>query len=267
MMINQDVEIVFNKRLCPDIFLMKLCSPEIAGMARPGQFVMIRVKNGFDPVLRRPFSICATMENDMILILYRVVGRGTAAMSTYREGERLSVLGPLGTGFEYPKAGEQPVLVSGGIGIAPLIFLAQSIKTGNMKFMAGYASASEIVPIQHMALDDTDIFISTDDGTAGEQGLVTQSLERYLAETSKKTKRVYSCGPLPMLKQVADLTLDEDILCQVSLETTMACGVGACQGCAVSTSSQTNQTYYHVCLDGPVFPAQSLDWEKLCPEK
>ena len=127
-MIEQHIEIVFNNRINSDTFLMGLRSPEIVKAARPGQFVMIRVRAGSDPLLRRPFSICG-IRDDLFLVLYRVVGQGTAIMAEIREGERLSVLGPLGVGFDVPKSEQVPLLVAGGIGIAPLFFLAQSMKT------------------------------------------------------------------------------------------------------------------------------------------
>ena len=116
-MIEQDSEIVFNKRVAARTFFMGLRSPRIVAEARPGQFVMLRVGQGMDPLLRRPFSICGIQGDDLILILYRVVGRGTAIMCDVSEGESLSVLGPLGSGFEMPHKGEKPILVAGGMGL------------------------------------------------------------------------------------------------------------------------------------------------------
>ena len=113
--------------------------------ARPGQFVMLKVGQGMDPLLRRPFSICGVREDDLVLILYRVVGRGTTIMCDAREGESLSVLGPLGSGFEMPQNGAKPLLVAGGMGIAPLIFLATTMKPGSFPFLAGFGSGEEIV--------------------------------------------------------------------------------------------------------------------------
>ena len=260
-MIEQDTKIVFNRKLALGTFLMALESPEIISEATPGQFVMIRVRKGSDPLLRRPFSICGTRRDDQFLILYKVVGPGTAFLSEAGEGDKLSVLGPLGKGFELPKRACESVLVAGGIGIAPLIFLAQTIKPTNVAFMTGYRSANEILPMEKFSLDTINPFISTDDGTAGHHGPVTELLENHLLSSVECPPMVFACGPTPMLKRVANLTLKRDIPCQVSYETTMACGLGACQGCAVRASSGQNRTYYHVCQDGPVFDAQRLDWK------
>jgi dihydroorotate dehydrogenase electron transfer subunit len=154
-------------------------------------------------------------------------------------------------------------LVAGGIGIAPLIFLAQTIKPTNMAFMTGYRSANEILPMEKFSLDTINPFISTDDGTVGHHGPVTELLENHLLSSVACPPMVFACGPTPMLKRVADLTIKQDIPCQVSQETAMACGLGACQGCAVRASSGQDRTYYHVCQDGPVFDAQKLDWKAL----
>jgi dihydroorotate dehydrogenase electron transfer subunit len=184
-------------------------------------------------------------------------------MSKVREEERLTVLGPLGRGFDLPKDGYNPVLVAGGIGIAPLIFLAQTIEPGDMTFMAGYSSVNEILPMEHVGFTSTEISIATDDGTAGHRGPVTELFEARLSGSAEGLPAVFTCGPLPMLKKVATLTLDQGIPCQVSLETYMACGLGACQGCAVKSSSQEPLAYHHVCQDGPVFQAQGVDWGSL----
>jgi dihydroorotate dehydrogenase electron transfer subunit len=241
---------------------MGLRSAEIVIQARPGQFVMIRVGPNTDPLLRRPFSICGTRGEDLFLILYRVVGKGTAIMSNAMKGEKLSVVGPLGKKFKLPEPGRKALLVAGGIGVAPLVFLAQAVKS-NLVFIAGYRSANEIVPMEQFGLSRTDISIATDDGTAGHSGFVTELLASHLTESAEDHPKIFACGPLPMLKRVAAVTIEQDISCQVSLEATMACGLGACQGCAVRASKDANKTYYHVCQDGPVFDVHTIDWESL----
>jgi dihydroorotate dehydrogenase electron transfer subunit len=260
--IERNTQIIFNKKIASGTFLMGLKSAEIVIQARPGQFVMIRVGPNTDPLLRRPFSICGTRGDDLFLILYRVVGKGTAIMSNAVKGEKLSVVGPLGRGFEPPEPGRKSLLVAGGIGVAPLVFLGQAVKN-NLVFIAGYRSANEIVPIEQVCLSLTDISIATDDGTAGHPGFVTELLETHLAGSAEGHPKIFTCGPLPMLKRVAALTIERDIPCQVSLEATMACGLGACQGCAVTASKKGNKTYYHVCQEGPVFDVHALDWESL----
>jgi len=123
-MIEQDVSVVFNKQVAHETFLLGLQSSEMIADARPGQFVMIRVRPGIDPLLRRPFSICGTREDNTFLVLYKTVGRGTTMLSEAKKGQRLLTLGPLGTGFELPEGDGESLLVSGGIGVAPLLFLA-----------------------------------------------------------------------------------------------------------------------------------------------
>ncbi len=262
-MIDQKSEIVFNKKVSPDTFMMGLRSREIVSQAIPGQFVMIRVGPSSDPLLRRPFSICNTIEDDVFFILYRVVGRGTAILSGTKKGEQLSLMGPLGRGFDLPKKGEKCILVAGGIGIAPLIFLAQALGGRDMSFLVGYPSVSEIVPLGEVGLRQIDSSVATDDGTLGHKGPVTELLEYHMLHNKKSLMMICACGPLPMLKHVAELTVSREVSCQVSLETNMACGLGACQGCAVKAGSESRQTYYHVCQDGPVFDVQALDWRFL----
>jgi dihydroorotate dehydrogenase electron transfer subunit len=262
IVIEQDTQIIFNKQLAAGAFLMGVRSPEIAAEARPGQFVMLRVGRGMDPLLRRPFSICDAVD-DLVFILYRVVGRGTRIMSDARKGERLQVLGPLGKGFARPFTGKDTILVAGGIGIAPLLFLSRWMAPGSVTFFAGFGSVDQIVEADELGLSGMAISIATDDGSAGHHGLVTELLEKAMTGLSGDRGMVFSCGPLPMLKAVAAMTRDRKISCQVSLEALMACGLGACQGCAVKAVPGQDRAYWHVCQDGPVFDATDLDWGAL----
>jgi dihydroorotate dehydrogenase electron transfer subunit len=263
MMIERHTEIIFNKQVASKTYLMGLKCPELVAEARPGQFVMIQVRSGIDPLLRRPFSICGTHNDEDFLILYKVVGRGTAIMSTTRQGQKLSTLGPLGKGFDIARNESTSLLVAGGIGIAALIFLAQTIETKNLTLLAGYRCAPEIVRKEAFDLNATKLLVSTDDGSVGHHGPVTELLESHLAASTQRTSTIFTCGPLPMMERVAALAVEWNIPCQVSLEAYMACGLGACQGCAVTASVQESREYLLVCQDGPVFNAQKLDWKKL----
>ena len=153
--------------------------------------------------------------------------------------------------------------MGGGIGIAPLIFAAQRLQNCEVTFLTGYRSGVEVIPTDDLGLGFSAARISTDDGTSGYHGYVTELLEDYLAGSLRKKRTLIACGPFPMLKRVAALALEQNTSCQVSLAAHMACGLGACQGCAVNASTQENRTYFHVCQDGPVFRAQSLEWEDL----
>lgn len=259
-MIEQSAKVRFNKKVARETYLMGLESSGIAAEARPGHFVMIRVREGTDPLLRRPFSICATERGRLFHILYRIVGRGTSIMSEARKGNNLSVLGPLGNVFKLPKPNESPILVAGGIGIAPIIFLAGVIGKDDALIMAGFRAGEDIVDFDACGLSGFPISIATDDGTVGHPGFVTDLLQGHLAKTKKNYPLVFACGPVPMLRKTAAITRDHGIPGQVSLEAYMACGVGACQGCVVKAASAEKQVYFSVCEHGPVFDAASLDW-------
>lgn len=252
-------EIASNRQITEDTWLMALRSAEIARLAKPGQFVMVRIRTGMDPFLRRPFSICGVRE-DRFLVLYRVVGKGTSLMTGLKEGESLWVLGPLGKGFVEPEKETDRVLVGGGIGIAPLVFLSQFQRGKEFAFMVGFRSAKDILSPQKITGESRALRVATDDGTQGHHGPVTDLLEERLRENSKGIW-VYACGPKPMLRKVAEMTLALKIRCQVSLEARMACGLGACQGCAVKASAKSGRSYVHVCKEGPVFEAEAIDWE------
>jgi dihydroorotate dehydrogenase electron transfer subunit len=258
-MFEESTEVVFNKRVARNTFFMGFRSGPMADTSGPGQFVMMRVRPGIDPLLRRPFSICG-VNGDVLLILYRVIGRGTAILSEKKPGDLLPVLGPLGKGFEPPDEAEQPILVAGGMGIAPLIFLSLHLARKDQQFLAGYGISPEIVPLDPLGIAGLSPTLATEDGSQGHHGRVTDLLESVLS-VKEKPSAIFTCGPLPMLKAVAQIASGKNIPCQVSLESNMACGVGACQGCAVKNVPDSSKPYAHVCQDGPVFDAKTLDWE------
>lgn len=258
-MIDRLTEIVFNRPVTHETWLMGLRSPELAAETKPGQFVMIRVRPGSDPLLRRPFSVCG-IDEENLMVLYRIVGKGTEIMTALRPGEKLPVLGPLGTGFTVPEEDALPVLVGGGIGVAPLLFLAQSLKKRELQFMMGFRTAREIIRWDWFKGPHHTLSLSTDDGTEGHSGFVTDLLPPFLEGHKGLPLSLFACGPRPMMKKVAETALIRRIRCQVSLESSMACGFGVCQGCAVKASMQGPATYHYVCQNGPVFSAESIDW-------
>ena len=254
-------EIVSNQRITGDTWLTALRSAEIAQAANPGQFVMIRVRTGLDPLLRRPFSICG-VRDDLFLVLYRVVGKGTRLMTELRGGDKMWVLGPLGRGFAVTDKNTSRLLVGGGIGIAPLIFLDQFHLEKRLTLMMGFRSAKDIISPKRVTGEKRGFLAATDDGTKGHHGPVTDLLEEHLRKNGGKAV-VYACGPKPMLRKVAEMTRAMGMPCQVSLESHMACGLGACQGCAVKASAHSGRSYFHVCKEGPVFEAENIDWEMI----
>jgi dihydroorotate dehydrogenase electron transfer subunit len=241
-------------------YRLTLDSPQIAGCAKPGQFVMIRAGLGKDPLLRRPFSIHQREGDGLIQIYFKVVGRGTDILAHARPGEVLSVFGPLGRGYRLD-AVSPSIIVGGGLGIAPLLFLVKEIcrlKNDYSKdlIILGARERNEIEPL----LDDfrqfgIGILTATDDGSLGHHGFVTEVLAATLLPAGCI---VYCCGPEPMMAGVSELCEARKIACQVSVESVMACGMGACLGCSRPAK---NGTYTHVCLNGPVYNAEELIWK------
>ena len=241
-----------------DIVRLDLETPEIAGPAAPGQFVMAACGTNRDPLLRRPISVHDGPGEGRLALLIRVVGRGTALLAALREGDALSLIGPLGRGFgPAPEQGEV-ALVGGGIGAAPLLFLARRLsaqgKTPLILLGASCADEAKMLQQDFLALD-CPVQVSTDDGGLGHHGFVTE----LLPALSDTVAKIYTCGPPPMMAATARFCAERGIACEVSLETRMACGLGACLGCAVPAPGGTGR-YRHVCKDGPVFDASEAAW-------
>ncbi len=262
---DMTAKVVSIREVAPETFLLTLHAPEIAEYAVPGQFVMIRPRQeaGFDPLLRRPFSIHRVhAQQEHIEILFRVVGRGTRLLAKVCRGSVLCVLGPLGKGFEVRPA-KIPVLVGGGLGVAPLLFLADRLKGGKGVIILGALTKGFLLRLDAFSLTGLDVLVATEDGSFGNKGLVTEVLNRLLGRLEAESRRqiiVFSCGPIPMLRAVAGLSKSYQVECQVSLEAYMACGIGLCMGCAIRAG---RQGYLHVCKDGPVFPANLIDWDQI----
>ncbi|MEW6219408.1 MAG: dihydroorotate dehydrogenase electron transfer subunit [Thermodesulfobacteriota bacterium] len=241
--------------LGPHILRLTVDAPAIAAAAKPGQFVMARLGTGQDPLLRRPFSVHQTTAQGTLQLLFRVVGRVTRQMAALRPGDELALLGPLGRGFRTEAAGG--ILVAGGMGVAPLLFLAktlaQALQGPPPILLFGARTAAELVATADFRGLGITVQETTDDGSRGRSGLVTG----LLAETPTPGP-VYACGPWPMLRAVAGLCARASRPCQVSLETGMACGTGVCLGCAVPRAG--GRGFLHVCSDGPVVLAEDVGW-------
>lgn len=252
--------IIRTERRGPSAFLMELYCPELAGEALPGQFVQTRISEGTDPFLRRTFSICgADPLKGMIRILVDVVGPGTRLLCAVPCGGKLDVIGPLGTGFDlrFGNPG-RCILVAGGVGVAPLLFLVERLcKEGPrpITFLMGARTVNHLAVLEDMSGTGIEIKCATDDGSAGYHGLVTGLLEEQL--TALNPGVIYTCGPQPMMRTVSDIAARAGIPCQVSLEERMACGIGACLGCAVRL---TDGSMVRSCKEGPVFDAGRLAW-------
>ncbi len=250
-----------NIKLNPYTFRLILRAPEIASSVKPGQFCMLKVRDqlSYDPLLRRPFSI-NRVENKDIHILYRVVGKGTKYMSNLSKEDQIEILGPLGNGFKIIK-NKINILVAGGMGIAPISFLTSSLPKDKTIVIVGAANKEELFDIDYIKNQGYSLFIATDDGSMGKKGLVTEilkeKLDELLLDKGNKDIVVYSCGPYPMLKNLANICKRLKIDAQVSMEAKMACGIGLCLGCVVS---KNDGGFLHVCKDGPVFDVNEVNW-------
>jgi dihydroorotate dehydrogenase electron transfer subunit len=250
------IQIASNARVSDKAYTLSFKIPGLAKSADPGQFVHIRLSPGSNhPLLRRPFSI-NDIRGDKVEILYEVKGSGTELLSQISPKDTLDVIGPLGKGFDIDLRKRYHLLVAGGMGIAPMGFLGRRLKSLKLKheLLYGCRSSSELIPS-----DIKICSISSDDGSCGKKGLVTSLLPDKLESCQNPV--VYACGPWPMLKAVARICQNKNIPCQVSLESFMACGVGACQGCVVRSS---DGSYISVCDKGPVFDSRLIDWDQDC---
>lgn len=273
--VQEDAQILDHQEVAERTFRLRLRSERIASSARPGQFVMVEVHKGTDPLLKRPFSFHRIIpEEGLVEILYRVVGRGTWRLSQCSPGMRLNILGPLGNGFSPVSKDRHPVvLIAGGIGIAPLHELliqltAKPFGPGAdaITLFYGTRTASELIPTGPYERMGIALHCSTDDGTFGYHGTVTQLFESLIQHEHRQPLSLYSCGPLVMLHHVARWSLAHNMPAQLSLESLMACGIGACLGCALPAAhpgDPKSDHYLHVCKDGPIFQPGSIAWTKL----
>ena len=238
--------------------IIELSCEVIAREVVPGQFVQVRVGTGTDPFLRRTFSVCdANPERGEIKLLIEIVGRGTSLLCAMKRGGNLNLIGSLGTGFDMELGGKgQCILVAGGMGAAPLIFLAEKLRTSGKRevtFIIGARTADSLKVIDGLIGDGMIVKAATDDGSVGFHGMASELFEEYIE--SVKPEAVYTCGPHAMMKDVARIAEQSSIPCQVSLEERMACGIGVCLGCAVLLK---DGSMVRSCVDGPVFNASEV---------
>lgn len=262
MPVQTYAELVEKIELKDDIYHFKVKAPEIAKTAKPGNFVEIRVSDTTTPFLRRPISIYnLEKEKGIVEFIFQVKGQGTEILANKRLGDKIDILGPLGFGtFKYD-AYQKIAVIGGGIGVFPLYELSKSAKQAgeDVNIYLGFRSKDNVVLKKEFEEVSDKLVITTDDGSYGESGFAIN----FLKEDIKKEKLdcIYACGPLPMLKAVRELAIEENIPCQISLEERMGCGIGACLGCAVKTARSPKEApeYWHVCKGGPVFEAKEVE--------
>lgn len=244
------------EEVAPGIYSFVLSSPAIAGITAAGQFVDV-LCDGY--ALRRPISICSFDANLGILrIVFEVRGKGTEWLADRKQGETLDLIGPLGHGFPLLDSGSKAVAVGGGIGTPPLLPLAKYYKE-NMTVITGFRTASAAILQKDFTAAGADTVLCTDDGSAGFHGFTTQALENHLV--SNPCDVIYACGPKVMMRGVAKIAEKRGVLCYVSMEERMGCGVGACLGCACRIKENGGTSMKRVCLNGPVFNAAEVVWD------
>jgi dihydroorotate dehydrogenase electron transfer subunit len=268
------IRISENVEIACDTFRLRLDDAALAQVIRPGQFVMIRpgVEVSSDPLLGRPLALydvaCDPSGTPQSFdVVYLVVGRGTRALALRRPGERVAVWGPLGNGFGPPPHG--PVFfVAGGIGHTPFLALGRSwlsskLRPSSLTLLYGVRTAALLAGVEDFQQAGINVELATDDGTAGHHGFVTDLLARRLAAGERPAK-VVGCGPPPMLSALAKLAFNHRIPCEVSLENHMACGFGACFSCVAPIRQDDGSVdLRRVCVEGPVVPAQRVDWKAM----
>jgi dihydroorotate dehydrogenase electron transfer subunit len=246
---------------------LTLVAPRIAEHARPGQFVHLLAGDDRSFPLRRPFSVHRVGrpggQLGTVEVVFDVVGAGTRALARLRPHDVVDALGPLGRPFDPPEAPTGCLLVGGGYGTAPLFFLATELRARRCRvdFVLGAATAGRLLDAMEAKRLGHSLTVTTDDGSAGRRGLVTDPLGDLLAATG--AERVYACGPMPMLAAVSRLAAAAGVPCQVAVEEQMACGTGICFSCVLPVGGSGGTRMARSCLEGPVFDGTAIAWAEL----
>jgi dihydroorotate dehydrogenase electron transfer subunit len=248
------LEIIENKSVNSDIFILKLLSDSKLPEIRPGQFIQVKVEGSPETFLRRPLSIHdVDYKENSIKLLVQIAGKGTERLSLLRKDEKLNIIYPLGNSFSLPAPGMKTLLVGGGCGIAPLLFLGRYLKSNGYSsdILLGFRNSKRVIEYEEYQNLGT-VYLTTEDGSGGEKGFVTD----HPVLNSEVYDKVYCCGPEPMMKSMAGYCRKKQIACEVSLENLMGCGIGACLCCVVDTV----RGHLCSCVDGPVFNINDLKW-------
>ncbi len=245
---DEVVEMLENRKVNAEYYKLSFRSRRLASGVRPGQFVQIKVRDGWDPFLRRPFSYYR-VKGERVEILYEVLGQGSALLAQMKKGERLKILGPLGREFTGRLEGKKRILVGGGVGVPPLVFLAE--RYGCDRFFIGTKSRKEVLPRSEIQSFQSKVCYTTEDGSYGVRGLVTGLLEELLKTESLDPEDYFiqTCGPNRMMEKVIEIASRYGIEGEASWDERMACGVGVCLGCMV----WTHRGWTPSCTEGPIF--------------
>jgi dihydroorotate dehydrogenase electron transfer subunit len=272
------VEVAENRRIARDTYRLRFNAPQIAERIVPGQFIMLRLAGSNDPLLGRPLALYDTVLDDAgraigVDVVYLVVGKLTRKLAAIAPGQPLEVWGPLGNGFP-PQPAEYLLMVAGGIGQTPFLALAQEYlgrrrygspprsvpPASRVTLCYGARNRDYLAGVEDFERLGVNVRISTDDGSAGHRGLVTDLLRSELAQ-NKAACRVVCCGPERMMEAVAEITQQAGVPCQLSLETPMACGIGICFSCVAKVREPAGGwDYRRTCVEGPVFDAAAIEF-------
>jgi dihydroorotate dehydrogenase electron transfer subunit len=254
----EDLEVRVGKKVVKNSYvILSLLSDSDLFDAKPGQFLMVKPPSP-ETLLRRPFSVF-NQEGKKFEILFQICGKGTLSLSKVEEGDNLRVLGPLGNGFQFEKSGSF-LLVGGGRGIAPLFFLSKVFLKEKIKFKVLYGgkTSSDLPALDYFKKEKIEPILTTEDGSAGIKGLVTDPLEELIF--SENFSEIFACGPKGMMKKVFEIAKKFQIPTQFSLEERMACGFGACWGCVARIRKNNGEEWVKVCKEGPVFKGEDIVW-------
>ena len=254
-------ELVKKEMLAEGIFKYSVKAPEIADSAKAGQFLEIKVSKQTEPFLRRPISIYNINKAEGIVeFAFQVKGRGTTLLSEFEVGDKIDIMGPLGFGtFDVDTEYKSVAIIGGGIGIFPLYELTKELKSKtSVNVYLGFRNKDLVTsekPFEELGLNK--LVITTDDGSYKEKGFAIDFMKQDIKE--HRVDKIFACGPLPMLRAIREYAIKENIPCQISLEENMACGIGACLGCAVKVISGKEERFGHVCKEGPVFNCKDVE--------
>lgn len=272
MLVDVDAAVLSNTRLSNDYSVIALAAADVASLAQPGQFVMIKPSRGSDPLLRRPFSIFEVLRDPRgeptgVSLFNKRLGVGTRLLYDVEPGARVSCLGPLGRPFVPVDPPAEAWMVAGGVGLAPFVTLAEALHARGTitTLFYGGRSAADLFYVDLFEQMGVRVVLSTEDGSRGHQGLITVPLADALcAHPASRVVRLYVCGPTPMMHAVAHLAASHRRACDVSLEQMMGCGLGGCYSCVVLARDDGGAPHFtRSCIEGPVFDATRVVWEAL----
>jgi dihydroorotate dehydrogenase electron transfer subunit len=270
MPVDVSAEVIENRPLSNDYNVLALAAPAIAAAAAPGQFVMVKAAGGFDPLLRRPFSVFQVLRDSAgratgLSILSKRIGPSTTRLYEARVGQRIDCLGPLGRPFTAVESPSEAWMIAGGVGLAPFATLAEALHARGVRSTLFYGARrdAELFYLDFFRGLDVELVLTTEDGSLGERGRVVAPLDRRLAaRPASSAVMLYACGPEGMLAATARTATKYGRPCQVSVERIMGCGLGGCYSCVVPMRNERGG-FHHVrsCLAGPVLAAEEIIWE------